>query len=72
MGRNKQAPYTSSLTADEIVDAEAMQESGGGDDTDYNEGENEYSDSSVPSTPSYYYYYYYDESGIDISNELTL
>ena len=21
--------------------------------------------------PSYYYYYYYDESGIDISNELT-
>ena len=72
IGRNKKAPYTASLTADGRGDAEATQESGGGDDADYNAAENEYSDSSVPSMPSYYYYYYYDESGIDICNELSL
>ena len=40
IGRNKHAPYTSHLTADEIGDAEAMQERGGWDGADYNAGEN--------------------------------
>ena len=51
----------------------AMAESSGdgGDCADYNEGENKYSDSSMPSIPLYYYYYYYDEDGMDINNELS-
>ena len=32
--------------------------------------EDDFSDSKLD-MPSYYYYYYYDESGIDISNEIT-